>query len=189
MLVVLQRRAVQRGDGAGDVQLRVISGACPKPVPPPAGGAPAPTPAAATRPVVSGLTVSPNRFRVGKGRTATSAAVKRRKAPVGTTIRLRSTTPGTLRIVVARAAAGRRVGTACRTPTRPLRRRKACTRFIDIGRLTRARVAAGATSVRFTGRIGTKALKPGRHRITVTVTDASGARSAPRTATFTVVAR
>ena len=118
-----------------------------------------------------------------------SAAAKRRKAPEGTTIRLRSTSAGTLRIVIARAATGRRVGTACRKPTTALRRRKACTRFTDVGRLTRARIAAGATAVRFTGRIGSKALKPGRHRITVTVTDAAGARSAPRTATFTVVAR
>ena len=170
------------------VLLRVLSGSCPKPVPAPPGAPPA-APIAAAAPVVSGLTVSPSRFRVGKGRTATSAAARRRKAPEGTTIRLRSTRPGTLRIVIARAGAGRRVGAACRKPTRALRRRKACTRFTDVGRLTRARIAAGATAVRFTGRIGTKALKPGRHRITVTVTDASGARSAPRSATFTVVAR
>lgn len=175
------------------VLMRVISGDCanavPVPVAGPAGGGPAGTPAAAQAPVVSGLTVSPNRFRVGKGRTATSAAAKPRRAPEGTTIRLRSTQAGTLRIVIARAAAGRRVGATCRRPTRALQRRKACTRFTDAGTLSRARISAGATSVRFTGRIGAKALKPGRHRITVTVTGASGARSAPRTATFTVVAR
>ncbi len=47
----------------------------------------------------------------------------------------------------------------------------------------------GANSIRFSGRIGSKALKPGSYRALLTATDAAGNRSAPKSASFRVVAR
>ncbi len=152
-----------------------------------------PTPASRTvtvavKPLLSAFSFSPNRFRVAKRSTATAAAKKKKKAREGTTIRLRTNEAGIARITFARASAGRRVGKSCRKATRKLRKRKACTRYTDVARISR-RVKAGSVTVKFTGRISRKALKPGRHRGSVTVTDAAGNRSAARTASFTVVPR
>jgi hypothetical protein len=47
----------------------------------------------------------------------------------------------------------------------------------------------GANRIAFSGRIGRRALKPGRYVATITAADASGKRSAPRTLRFTVVKR
>ncbi|HEU5110106.1 MAG TPA: hypothetical protein VFT95_16310 [Micromonosporaceae bacterium] len=47
--------------------------------------------------------------------------------------------------------------------------------------------ASGTSRVRFTGRIGKRALRPGRYRAVLTATDAAGNRSAPRTTRFRVV--
>lgn len=48
---------------------------------------------------------------------------------------------------------------------------------------------AGANRVRFTGRAGRRALRPGRYRATLTATDAIGIRSKARAITFRVVRR
>ena len=47
----------------------------------------------------------------------------------------------------------------------------------------------GATAVPFSGRIGRRALKPGKYRVTVVVADAAGNRSKPRSIGFRVVRR
>jgi gamma-glutamyltranspeptidase/glutathione hydrolase len=50
-----------------------------------------------------------------------------------------------------------------------------------------ARVSkAGASSVRFSGRVGGKALRPGRYRMTLTATDAAGVSSRPKRLAFVV---
>ena len=50
--------------------------------------------------------------------------------------------------------------------------------------LTGAR--AGRNAIRFYGRVGGHALRPGRSRIAVTATDAAGNRSKASHATFTI---
>ena len=55
-----------------------------------------------------------------------------------------------------------------------------------VGTLRRT-ATTGANRVRFSGRIGRKALPGGRYRLTVRATDAAGNRSAPRTASFRIV--
>ena len=57
-----------------------------------------------------------------------------------------------------------------------------------LGRLTR-RSHVGRNSVRFSGRIKGRTLKPGSYRLRVTATDAAGNRSAARTVRFKVVRR
>ena len=104
-----------------------------------------------------------------------------------TTVRLGSATTPT----VARAAALSR-GTVLRyqlseraTVTIELLP-SATTNFL--GRLTR-RSHVGRNSVRFSGRIKGRTLKPGSYRLRVTATDAAGNRSAARTVRFKVVRR
>jgi len=41
--------------------------------------------------------------------------------------------------------------------------------------------------VRFSGRIGTRALRRGRYKLRLVATDAAGNRSAPRTVAFRIV--
>jgi hypothetical protein len=63
-------------------------------------------------------------------------------------------------------------------------------RRLSTGRLVArfARVSkAGANSVRFSGRVRTKPLRPGRYRLTLTATDAAGVSSRPKRLAFEVV--
>ena len=167
----------------------------PAPPPPPAepaaagdapasGGGSTPEPVAAptaTAPVVDLFTVAPRLFRVA----AAPTALRARRTPAGTVFRFRSSAPGSAVIRIQRARRGRRVGTRCVAPRPALARRKRCTRFSRSGSLAR-RAAAGLNTVRFSGRLGTRALRPGRYRATVVVTAAAGLASAPRSVFFRV---
>jgi hypothetical protein len=135
----------------------------------------------AVPPVITSFTATRRSFRIGRDRTPTSAATAR----TGTTLRLRVSEVGRLRLAVARRATGRRVGKTCRAPSRRLRSRRACTRLVPSGTLTRALTRTTA-SLRFSGRIGRRALRPGRYTLTATVTDAAGNVSRPRALTVTV---
>jgi hypothetical protein len=63
---------------------------------------------------------------------------------------------------------GRRVGDRCEIPTRRLRNRRRCTRNKRAGGLTRRNLPAGPSAIRFSGRIGRRALAAGRYRATIT---------------------
>ena len=113
-------------------------------------------------PVLSDARLTRRRFRVARSATAVAAVLRR-----GTVLRFRSSEAATLRIAVHRV---RR--------TRP--------RLRAAGRLTR-RIAAGTGRVRFSGRIGRRALRPGSYRLRLTAVDAAGNRSAARLLRFRVV--
>ncbi|HYI18679.1 MAG TPA: hypothetical protein VD836_08205, partial [Solirubrobacteraceae bacterium] len=110
-------------------------------------------------PVVSRLSLSRTRFAVGRARTAKVARMR-----AGTVVRFRLDRTASVKLTVQRRAGGRWVGA---------------------GVLRRSAVA-GSNRVRFSGRVGRRALRPGRHRIVVRATDASGRMSAPRRAGFRV---
>jgi hypothetical protein len=147
-------------------------------LPPPGGGQNVPPPPNmdspppdTAGPALSALGIVNRTFRIGRRPTATAAATRR--APLGTTFRFTSSEPATALLQVARAASGRRRGRACVKPTRSLRRAKKCTRYVRVGVLMRAALS-GPNSVPFTGRVGSKALKPGKYMLTVTATDVAG---------------
>ncbi|HEV2813660.1 MAG TPA: hypothetical protein VGW10_10440, partial [Solirubrobacteraceae bacterium] len=73
-------------------------------------------------------------------------------------------------------------------PTRANRRRPRCTRLKRVGLLSR-QSPAGASRVRFTGRVRGKALRPRPYRMLVRATDAAGNRSRSRTLRFRIVRR
>jgi hypothetical protein len=58
-------------------------------------------------------------------------------------------------------------------------------RYRTVGTLTRSGLT-GVNRIRFTGRIGRRALRPGRYRAVITAIDAAGNRSVPRSARFRV---
>lgn len=110
-------------------------------------------------PALGRVTLAPAKFAVARGGTAVSAARR------GTAVRYSLSEPATVTLRIERLVKGKR-----RTA----------------GALRRTG-AAGANRVRFSGRIGRRALRPGRYRLTVRATDAAGNRSAARSATFRVV--
>jgi hypothetical protein len=136
-------------------------------------------------PTIQRLVLSHSRFGVGSTPTARVAA-RRRSLPRGTTIRYALSEAGAATFAIDRAVAGRRVGHACRKPARTNRRHRRCTRYVHAGTLVR-HAKAGTNALAFSGRIGRKALVPGRYRLTLTLRDPAGNVSRPRSLTFTIV--
>jgi CSLREA domain-containing protein len=138
-------------------------------------------------PSVAGFRFVPAVFRLARFRTPLRLSAS--AAPRGTTIRYTLSTAATVRITIYREAAGRRVGRRCRRPSRRLLRRRRCTRLVRRGTLVRTG-STGANRVPFSGRLGRRALPPGRYRGRI-VASATGAprESAPRTARFRIVRR
>jgi hypothetical protein len=77
------------------------------------------------------------------------------------------------------------VGKSCRRPS-PRAHGKRCIRFVNKGTLTR-NGRAGANSVKFSGRIERRALKPGRYRVVISATDVAGNVSKRATLSFRVI--
>lgn len=159
-----------------------------EPVPPPtADPAPAPAPALAPAPVaqpapatapapVPPLTppaiAAVQRDVLAPGVSAYRMASRsflvgtRPKRRAGTTFRYVLSEDGRAKIVIAQQRGAKRV----------------------MGTLTR-NSRRGANSIAFSGRIGGRALRPGRYKATLTVADTAGNRSRAKTVTFTVVRR
>ena len=141
-------------------------------------------------PVVSKLSLTNRRFRVGKARTPVRLSAKRRKqakAKVGTRIRFRLSEDAEVRLRIERAVEGRRRDGKCVKPTRKRGGAKRCTRWRAVKALVRDG-ERGANSVPFSGRIGRKALAPGRYRVSAVAIDSAGLRGeAKRPARFRIV--
>jgi streptogramin lyase len=155
---------------------------------PPPGAPPGPGPTLVdkTAPVVDRFSVTPPSFAVGAGATPVAAA--KRSAPLGTTVRYRLSEPAAVTFSFDRATAGRRAGSRCVKPTTRNRRAKPCTLYAGAGKLTR-KAAVGVSSLKFSGRIGRKALAVGAYRITVLAKDAAGNKSSARQIAIKVVKR
>ncbi len=112
-----------------------------------------------TAPVLSGARLSRRRFRVGRARTPLAAKLRR-----GTVLRFRSTEAGTASLTFSRTVRGRH-WPASRLPR-------------GAGRLTRT-IGAGPSRVALSGRVGRRAMRAGRYRLTLQVRDAAGNLSRP----------
>ncbi len=160
------------------------------------GGGPLPVPPAVTdtiAPTVSGFGLSRKRFRVGRKPTPLAARRKRR-AKAGTTVRYRLSENATVTFTIERTLPGRlkrvRGKRRCVKPTPKLVRAKAkrCKRHRPAGKLTR-QGTSGPNKLAFSGRVGTRKLRPGRHRLTLQATDLAGNRSRATRNNFTIVRR
>jgi putative CocE/NonD family hydrolase len=132
-----------------------------------------------TAPTVSDFKLSQRVFAVGPATTAIAA--RRRGAPSGTRARFRLSEAAT-----ARRLAGRQAGGLCVAPSPRLRRARPCARLEPAGTLWR-RGTFGANSLAFSGRIGRRALTPGRYQLVLTATDPAGTSSPALTRSFTIV--
>lgn len=140
----------------------------------------------ASTPVIGGLSMLRRRFAVARARTPVSTAYRRVRR--GSAFRFGLSESASVTIVMERARKGRRFRGRCVKPKRSLRRKRRCTRWVRAGQpLTRLDLAAGRQTVKFSGRIGSKALHLGRYRATLVALNAAGGRSTPRRITFTIV--
>jgi hypothetical protein len=145
----------------------VVIGPAPAPGELPAGGPGAPSvPGADTlAPAVSGLTLTPRRFRLGSRLPRLTASAR-----TGATIRFSLSEPATVTLRFFRLVPGR--GYVRLRPSIGLRGRQ------------------GANVVRFEGRLSRRrALRPGRYRVTVFARDAAGRQARSRAAPFVLLRR
>ena len=132
--------------GAAGVSVTVVAAASPDGPPPVTGPRVVPV-----KPVLSALALSPRAFRSGTGTGRGTRLTYKLSAPAQVTFR------------VQRAVTGRLRGTTCSTAQTAGGRR--CTKYVTVtGKLTQAG-RTGANTLRFSGRIGGHALKPGAYRL------------------------
>jgi plastocyanin len=115
-----------------------------------------------TVPAVSRVSMTNVRFRVGSGSTAIAA-----KAPRGTSFKFTLKAPGKVTIAICA-------------------HRKRCTRARNVGTLTRSKLQAGRNTIKFSGRIGRRALSPGAYRAMLSARNVKGT-SKPVAVKFEVV--
>ncbi len=131
-------------------------------------------------PTVSTLGVSPASFKAANLGGSVFAA------RVGARVSYRLSEPATTTFTVHRALRGRRSGRRCVAPKPSNRSKRACTRYRSLpGSFTRKAVA-GIDHFGFSGRLGGKALPPGRYRLVALARDAAGNRSKPAASTFKI---
>jgi alpha-tubulin suppressor-like RCC1 family protein len=115
-------------------------------------------------PAISGLSMRRRSFAVAAARTPLAASRR------GSEFLFRLSERSTVAIRIERV----------------LRSRTAGKRYVRVGDLTRAALAAGKRRIAFSGRIGRRALAPGSYRATLVPTDSLGLRGAPRRVSFAV---
>ena len=132
------------------------------------------------------LRMSPRRFAVSPSRA--TARRRRARAPDGTTITFLMNDRARVTLSVQRVRNGRQVAGACVAPSRRTSQRPSCRRTVGVATLRRSAIR-GENTVRFSGRIGRRVLRPGRYRMVLRARAADGRRTAARALRFTVVRR
>ncbi len=156
-----------------------------EPLPAPRPEPPQPRPPSVpdtTRPLLSGLSLSPARFRAA-GRGPSTAA------RVGSRVSYRLSEPATVRFRVQRALPGRRARGRCLKPRRSNRRGKRCTRNITLPGAFTHSGKSGQNTLTFRGRLRGRKLRPGRYRLRAIATDSAGNVSQPKRSRFRIVRR
>lgn len=139
-----------------------------------------------TVPVFRRASMKPSSFAVNRFGSAEKLLSSRAK--IGTEFRYALSEGATVTFTIQRRLAGRKVGRKCRRPTSKNRGRRRCARYVAVGRFA-ARSRAGSNTKAFSGKIGRKALSPGRYRATLVATDGAGNRSKEKRLAFRVVRR
>jgi hypothetical protein len=124
--------------------------------------------------------------RVGLSRTRFAVVPRGAKAggARGAQLTVRLSAAARLTLRFERARSGRRSRGRCVIGAR---RGSRCTRWTTPRTLTRS-LKAGTSTLLITGRVGTRTLPVGRHRVRVSARTSDGRTAGPRTLTFTIVA-
>lgn len=142
------------------------------PVPPPPPPSPPPPPPPNEPPVIRDLKLSPRSF------LAAARGASR--------VRYRLSEAATVTFTVERGTRGRRVGGRCVKPTRRNRGRRRCVRYVRVRGSFGDRGEAGRNSLRFSGRLRGRKLRPGRYRLVARARDEAGDRSKAKRAAFRI---
>jgi hypothetical protein len=124
-----------------------------------------PVPAPAPVAQLESLKLSPSSFRAAKSGGAVASAKKKSKGPVGTTVTYSLSVAGKVDFTVEQLTAGRRVGKKCVKQTPANKGKKQCDLAKPLKGDFSGTGAAGQNRFKFTGRLGSKALKAGRYRL------------------------
>jgi virginiamycin B lyase len=138
--------------------------------------------------VPPGFTANPSfvpaRFAVAG---AAKASAARHRAVGGSKLGVSLSEAATVTAAVSRSLPGRRKGGRCVAPASATKGAARCKRLVGVGTQSWSAVA-GASKLPFTGKLDGKALKPGAYSASLVARDAAGNASAPKVATFTIVA-
>ncbi|HEX5852508.1 MAG TPA: hypothetical protein VFY36_05395, partial [Solirubrobacteraceae bacterium] len=133
-------------------------------------------------PSLSHASLTNAQFKVGPTPTAIAA-----KASLGTSFKFTLAAPAKLTIAITHSASGVRRGKRCVAASRKRSSHgKRCSRSVKAGTLTRSNLQPGSNTIAFSGRIGRRALRPGRYKAILSAGNAKG-KSKPVSIAFTVV--
>jgi hypothetical protein len=134
-------------------------------------------PAVVAQPRVQALAVSPTAFKPVNLGGAVISAKANKKAPVATTVSYSLSAAATVTFSAARKVGGRKAGKKCVKTTKANRSKQKCTILKPVkGSFTHSG-AGGFNKFRFSGRIGGKALRPGRYVLNAAAGSSSKAAS------------
>jgi hypothetical protein len=108
-----------------------------------------------------------------------------RRGKSGSTITWSANRSAKLSLAIEKAAKGKKVGASCRPPSKRLKKRKPCVRYLPAARISR-KVAAGNGRLKITAKIGKRTLRRGSYRLRAVLTDGKGNHSPMRVVKFTV---
>lgn len=146
-----------------------------------------PPPASPTdvSPALTGLKITPRRFRAAGSKAPANASSVR--VAVGTVVSYVDSEAAAARLDVLRLVPGRKVGGKCMPVRRPNRGRSYCERERPVGGIPHADVA-GENAISFKGRVDGRKLPllPGKYVLAVTATSAGGKPSNRLTGRFRI---
>jgi hypothetical protein len=138
---------------------------------------------------ITDLTVSsPRIHRANRPRTRSTGKARNQMLPASTTVSFRLSSPATVALFFQRAEQGVRVNAQCAASG--LSRHRHGTRCISYVKLPRSLARSGHSGVnkiRFAGVLSGHALAPGRYRLLLEATNASGVSKATQRPSLTVV--
>jgi hypothetical protein len=143
-------------------------------------------------PTVIGASLTNKEFAVGPQVTALTGAAKPKPAPkpavkVGTTMRLKVSAAGQVRVLVQQREFGREVSGRCVAQTTGNKKKPKCERLKLRGTLTRAVRKAGLKRIAFSGRLPDGILRPDAYQFSISILDKAKVRSAEKLIRFRVV--
>lgn len=139
-----------------------------------------------TVPVIQGMTATPKRFPTLAKVHSAGISVKGKKRRGGTTFHYKLTETARVSVAIQRKLSGRKVGKACKRPTKANAKKRKCVRLKPLGSLV-AKGKAGKNKLRFSGKLRGKPLPPGRYLATATAIDSATGKSTPRSTSFEVL--
>jgi hypothetical protein len=139
---------------------------------------------------ISGVSLTSTKFRVGSGPTFSglqAAKKKKKKAPLGTTLKFVLDQKSKTAVDLRRASKGATVGGVCVKRTKKLKRRKTCTRWLPITGGGTFAGQIGPNELKFSGRVNGKKLSPGKYQFVIVANTSGGSPAAPVAKSFSIV--